>query len=180
MELKQFYFNMTIIMSQDVPEISYSDFWKQNTTYTISLSGFSSSKTICKLRPHVLWMEITFKKDACNRARLSLQCLLIVYLRLRTRVVTNLHTICTAYLLGYLLASRLVCLGEKPSAHLHFARARWPAVWMGSGFPCLVSWAVFLRSFVLVSDSAGTLTSGRQAIQHCFLKGRGVVLRRRK
>lgn len=76
-------------MSQDMPEMSYSNFWKQNTTYTISLLGFSSFKTICKLHPHVLWMEITFKKDVCNRVRLSLQCLLIVYLRLRTRLITN-------------------------------------------------------------------------------------------
>lgn len=51
----------------------------------------------------------------------------------------NLQTICTAYLLGYLLASRLVHLGEKPPARLHFAQARLLAVWMGSGFPCLVS-----------------------------------------
>jgi len=52
--LKQFDFNMTSIMSQDMPERSYNNFWKQNITYTMSLSGFSSSKTICKLCPHVL------------------------------------------------------------------------------------------------------------------------------
>lgn len=41
-------------------------------------------------------------------------------------------------------------------------------------------WAVFLHGFVLVSDSARRLTSGRWATRHHFLKGCSVVFRRGK
>ena len=52
---------------------------------------------------------------------------------------TNLQGPRTADLLGCVLASWLVRLGENTPAHLHFTQARELAVWMGSGFPCLVN-----------------------------------------
>lgn len=85
----------------------------------------------------------------------------------------NLQTICTAYLLGYLLESWLVFLGDRPPAHLRFVQAWLFAVWMGSAFHAW--WAVFLSSFVL-SDSSTRLTSGRQVIWSRTISWRALAL----